>query len=268
MEEKKSMWEKAGPLMMVAIVAMAFGLGYFYNKSQTPVPTPAPLQQQAGAQQAEPTAAPVTILTIKSLFANNDLIHFGTADQKLLLVEISDPSCPYCSIASGKNSALNKSAGGGRFTLVADGGTYVAPVPEMKKLVEAGKAGFVWIFSPGHGNGEMGTKALFCANEKGKFWDVHDLLMNEKGYDLLNNTVKNDKTQSQTLANFLAPAVDASFMKSCLDSGKYEDRITKDPQVAASLGVRGTPGFFINTTNFAGAYSWNDMKRAAETALK
>lgn len=249
--------------MLVAIIAMAFGLGYFYNKSQTPAAVPNAPTQQAAAQ---PAAVQVSMKTIQGLFGNKDLIRFGDTSKKILFVDVTDPSCPFCQIAAGKNGELNKQ--NARFTLVADGGTYVAPVPEMRKLVDAGSASYVFIYSPGHGNGEMGTKALYCADEKGKYWDVHDMLMNAKGYDLLNNTVKNDKTQSGTLADYLKPVIDSGFMKSCLDSGKYDGRIAEDTQLATSLGVQGTPGFFVNTTNFAGAYSWTDMKSAVDTALK
>jgi protein-disulfide isomerase len=138
----------------------------------------------------------------------------------------------------------------------------------MKKLVDAGQASFVYIYYPGHGNGEMGMKALYCANEKGKFWEAHNLIMSDAGYTLMNSTVKNDKTQSQTVANFLKSVVDASFMKSCLDSGKYDARLQSDLALATSLGIQGTPSFYVNATNFGGAYSYTDMKSAVDAALK
>lgn len=200
---------------------------------------------------------------IKSLFVDGNLV-FGNKDSKLLFVEFTDPSCPYCHIAAGKNPELNKSAG---FTLVADGGTYVAPVTEMKKLVDEGKAAMVIIYTNGHGNGRLGAQAMYCANEKGKFWEVHDLLMTNAGYNLINNEVKNDKANSGKLASFLASVIDSNFMNDCLSSAKYEAKITSDDSSAATYGVNGTPGFFINDRNFAGAYSWNDMKGVAEQYL-
>lgn len=215
------------------------------------------------AQVPQPTVQPeaavkVSIDQIKALFNDKNLV-IGDPNSKNLLVEIADPSCPYCHIAAGHNPSLNKEVGD-RFTLVADGGTYVAPVPEMKKLVDSGKAAFVYIYTSGHGNGEMGTKALYCADEKGRFWQVHDKLMTSEGYDLLNNVVKNDKSKSQELASFLSDAMSASDLKSCLESGKYDAKLSEDTALAQSLGVRGTPGFFVNTAQFAGAYSWTEMQ--------
>ncbi|MFA6007574.1 MAG: thioredoxin domain-containing protein, partial [Candidatus Shapirobacteria bacterium] len=208
----------------------------------------------------------VTIDQVKALFNSNNMV-FGDKNSKLLIVEFSDPSCPYCSIATGLNAALNKQAGS-QFLLKADGGTYVAPEPELRKLAESGKAGFVWLYAMGHGNGELATQALYCANESGKFWQVHDLLMGAKGYDLLNNTVKNDKTQTGVLADFLKSAVDVTKMKNCLDSGKYAGRITSDEALAKGMAFEGTPYFILNTTRFAGAYSYTDMQSAVDAALK
>lgn len=229
--------------------------------------TPQAAAQVPAQQQAQPAQPTVSLDQIKKLFTEGNNLKFGDEKRKALFVEFSDPSCPYCHIAAGLNSDLNKQVGD-RFKLVADGGSYVAPVIEMKKLVDAGKASFVWIYSPGHGNGELGTKAMYCAYEKGKFWEVHDLLMTNEGYNLLNNEVKNDKANAGKLADFLKKAVDSGFLKSCLESGKYDARIASDTALAASYGAQGTPGFYINNTNFAGAYSWTDMRSIADAALK
>jgi protein-disulfide isomerase len=267
MSENNKPTDKLLPGLMIVVVIMAFVMGVMWNKLQDlekgGVQVAAD-QTTTGTQQ--PAGVSVDINKVKSLFEDSNLIVSGKKDSKLLFVEVADPSCPYCHIAAGLNPSLNKQVGG-QFIMVADGGTYVAPVLEMKKLVDQGKAALVYIYSPGHGNGELGTKAMFCAEEKGKFWDVHDLLYTDKGYSLLNDTVKNDKANSGQLAQFLSSAVDSSFMQSCLESGKYDERLTKNVEVARSLGVGGTPGFFVNETFFEGAYSFNDMKSAVEAAL-
>lgn len=241
----------------------AFAYVKIQNLEKGVASTPTTVTQQAAQQPAQPQ---ISLDTIKGLFGKN-IIKFGDANKKLLLVEVSDPSCPYCHVAGGANKEIGAQMGP-QFKAVSDGGTYLPPVPEMKKLVDSGKAGFVWIYSPGHGSGEMGTKAMYCAYEAGKFWQVHDLLMSSAGYDLLNNKVKNDKTQSQVMADFLAKAMNSGDMKKCLDGGKFDSRLGEDTALATSLGVQGTPGFFVNSTNFAGAYSWTDMKTVADAALK
>lgn len=258
-------------IFMPVLVLIALGLSFFSGTMWQKVKNLENGGSVAGtAANPQPTQPKVNLSQIKDLFSK-DLIKFGDDKRKVLFVEISDPSCPYCHAAGGLNPELNRQMDptNNTFKLVSDGGKYVAPIPEMRKLVESGKASLVYIYSPGHGNGEMGMKALYCANEKGKFWEVHDLLMTNKGYDFLNNTIQNDKTKSGDMATFLKSAVDPSFLKECLDSGKYDARLTSDTQLAQTLGFQGTPHFFVNATAFPGAYNWTgDMKSAVDAALK
>ena len=267
---EKGLFEKLGPVLIVFSVVMAFAIGILWEKVSNleggSIKTTSTAAPTAAAAAQQPAQIQVSMDQIKKLFGQ-DLIKFGDGNRNLLFVEVEDPSCPYCHIAAGANKELNAQAGD-RFKLVSDGGTYVAPVPEMKKLVDSGQASLVYIYTPGHGSGEMGMKALYCAYEQGRFWQVHDLLYSNEGYNLLNNTIKHDKTKSQQIADFLKSAADTNKLKSCIDSGKYDSRLTSDTQLASSIGVSGTPGFFVNTTNFAGAYSWNDMKAAVDAALK
>lgn len=259
---KKSLAEKLFPFLVIVLIAMSFGLGSLWTKVKYLENGSSSLgtNTNTAAQQQQPVPVNVDINDIKALFKKN-LVKFGDEKKKNLLVEVADPSCPFCHAAAGKNPELSKQMGT-QFILTADGGTYVAPVVEMKKLVDSGQAGYVYIYSNGHGNGEVATKALYCAYDQGRFWQAHDKLMSNDGYTIINNVVKNDKTKHREMADFLAGAVNTSELKSCLDSGKYDSRIAEEQQLAASLGVSGTPGFFVNESNFAGAYSWNDMKGA------
>lgn len=263
--EEKSFFEKASPLFILLSIILAFFVGTLWQRVRTLEKGNAErVQQGATAAPSQAENAKVSMDTIRGLF-DKDVIKFGSKDSKLIFVEVSDTSCPFCGIASGKNPELNNS--NPRFKLVKDGGTYKAPVEEMKKLLDEGKASFVYIYFPGHGAGEMGAKALYCAYEMDKFWQVHDLLMSSAGYNLLNDKVQNDKTKSGELSQFLKSVVDAAKMKSCLDSGKYDSRLASDMSLASSLGVQGTPGFFVNDTRFDGAYSFSDMEPVVKAAL-
>ena len=254
----------AGAVLLGCLI-ISGTLAYISTKVVKSVATTAnTTADQAAAQPGD--AAKVTLDQVKALFTEKN-ITFGKKDSKVLFVEFSDPSCPYCHVASGKNPNLNKQAGA-QFTMAKDGGTYLPPVPEMKKLVDAGKAAFVWLYANGHGNGELGTQALYCAKEKGKFWEVHDLLMSEAGFKLMNEQVKNDVAKAGDMADFLKSAVKADDMKACLESGKYKDRLSSDMAIAQQFGFKGPPSFFVNTTNFGGAYSYKDMAPVVEKALQ
>lgn len=257
---------KGNNFLVALLVVLAFVAGYLFFKvqslEQTKTTANVTTTQPDTQQPSKPT---VTIDKIKGLFASG-FAKTGDANKKVLFVEISDPSCPFCHFAAGKNPELSKESG--RFQYVTDGGTYTPPVTEMKKLVDEGKASFVWLYSNGHGNGELGAQALYCAYEKGKFWEAHDLLMSNSGYDLLNTKMKNDKANIPLLVDFLSPQVDATFMKSCLESGKYADTLKRDQQLATALGFQGTPDFFVNTTNFGGAVDYKNMDATVQDALK
>jgi len=277
-KRKSNLSERLVPPLFLATIALSFVTGMLYEKVSSLTRALGTSTALGGSQQAQgdtrttttdqggnTSAGTISKDKLKEIF-NSDVIKFGKADAKIIFLEVADPSCPFCHIAGGLNPQLNAQVGD-RFKLVSDGGTYVAPVPEMKKLVDSGKAAFVWIYTPGHGNGEIATEAFYCAYEKGKFWQVHDKIMTNEGYNLVNNVVKNDKSKSKELADFLSGVIDPGFLKSCIDSGKYDERLKKESDLARSIGITGTPGFYINDKIFRGAYSFSDMESVVNQEL-
>lgn len=254
---RPGLFERLAPILLVISIGLAFMVGVLWQKVAN-LEKGGVTTTTTGAAQAQPNPT-ISLDTVKGLFSK-DLIKFGDANRKVLFVEVSDPSCPYCHIAGGKNKTLIKG--------FDKDGKYVAPVPEMKKLVDEGKASYVLIYSPGHGAGEMGMKALYCAYEQGKFWEANDLIMADAGYTLLNDVVKNDKAQTQKIVDFLNGVLDATKLKECLGSGKYDVRLTSDTALATELGTSGTPFFAVNATTFPGAYNYTDMKSVVDAALK
>lgn len=261
---KTSIFERLVPALLVITVGLAFLVGTLWQKVENLSKGGTTNTAGTGQQQA-PTPVKIDKKQIEAVF-DREVVKFGNKDSKVLFVEFTDPSCPYCHIAGGKNPELNKQVGT-QFTLVSDGGNYLAPVPEMRKLVEDGKASLAILYFNGHGNGELSTKALYCAYDEGKFWEAHDLLMTSAGYDFVNNVAKNDIANVDKLVDFLKSA-DIKDLKNCLESEKYAERLQEEMNLGLELGVSGTPGFFVNENNFAGAYSFNDMKSVVDSLLK
>lgn len=246
-------------LMVIALVVGSYLLGVYKTRTEYLEKASANTVAAVGqpAQAAQPTPKPIDMAKVNSLVADKSNLVFGNRDAKLKFIEFSDPSCPYCHVAAGLNPELSKQMNP-RFVPVADGGSYQPPVVEIKKLVDAGKASLTWIYTPGHGNGELGTLALYCANEQGKFFEAHDKIMTNAGYTLMNEKIKNDRTKFGEIANFLKGSLDTAKLKSCLDSKKYEARISSDPQIASGFGYGATPTFFINDKAVEGASSWDE----------
>lgn len=259
--------QKSGPSMVLVLllIAISFFTGFLFFKVQNLEKGGGTAQQLAQQQQQQqPPVVKVKLDQIKKLFTK-DSISFGDANRKVLFVEISDPSCPYCHVADGLDSAAIP---GDQFKYVSEGGKYNPPVPAMRKLVDEGKASYVMLYANGHGSGELAMQSLYCAHEKGKMWETHDLLMTQAGFDLINNTVKNDKANIPQLVDYLSSAVDSNFLTDCLQSAKYSSRLGQDQQTATTLGFQGTPHFFVNETAFGGAQDYTMMESAVNAALK
>lgn len=244
--------------MVILLVVGAYFIGVYKTETEYLKKGAANTVAQVGqpAQAAQQTT-PTTVDEAKVLAKfDGKHITFGDKNAKLVITEVSDPSCPYCHVAGGVHPELAAQMGS-QFKAVKDGGTYQPAVPEIRKLVDAGKASFLWIYAPGHGNGEVGTQALYCAYEQGKFWQAHDILMSKVGYDLLNNTVKNDLTQSKLVTAALSKVLDGGKLQSCLDSKKYASQPADDTAFVQSLGFGATPTFFLNDKVVEGAASWD-----------
>lgn len=80
--------------------------------------------------------------------------------------------------------------------------------------------------------------AAHCANEMGKFWQMHDaLLSNQKALNRLGKDAI-----SQYADEMLINKVE--FNK-CIDENRYGKHISKDIEDAGSLGITGTPSFIV-----------------------
>ncbi|MFH1244306.1 MAG: thioredoxin domain-containing protein [bacterium] len=250
-------------LMVILLVAGAYFLGVYKTKTEflEKGVTAGETAQQGEAQPTAPTS--VDLAKIKEKFDGKH-ITFGDRDAKTVITLVSDPSCPYCHIAGGLHPELNNTST--QFKLVKDGGTYVAAVPEIEKMVKAGEASFIFLYSMGHGSGELATQALYCAHEQNKFWEANDALMTKAGYDLLNDVVKNDLTQSAKVVKLLGKAVDGGKLQTCLDSKKYVGQPAEDmafvQELAAPAAGFGTPTFFVNDKVVEGAQPWSAIEAA------
>ena len=94
-----------------------------------------------------------------------------------------------------------------------------------------------------HNNAQISAEAANCASDQGKFWEYHD--------KLFENQTKLDKPNLVQYAEQLQ--LDAAAFNECLDSGKYTVDVLQDMSEGQSVGVTGTPAFFINGRFLNGA---------------
>ena len=159
----------------------------------------------------------------------------GPEDAKVVIVEFSDYTCPYC--AKFANEV------------------------EPKILENYGdKVKFVFRDFPVHGEiAYKGAEAADCAGEQGKYWEFHRILY-EKQREWMSNT-----SMLYTYAEQLGLNVTA--FKACLDSGKYKSEVDKDLQDGMSYGVTGTPTFFINGKKIVGYMPYEEFAKLIDKEL-
>lgn len=141
----------------------------------------------------------------------------GDAKATVVLLEFSDYQCPFC-----RRHA-------------------VQVLPEiLKNYVDTGKVKFAMKEFPIaslHPESARASHAALCAQDQGKYWEMHDLLF-ASTRDISAETLK---------AHAAKLDLKASRFAACLDEEKDKDRLAADMELGGKLGVSGTPTFFLGT---------------------
>ncbi len=96
-----------------------------------------------------------------------------------------------------------------------------------------------------------------CADEQGKFWQMHDKLFKESP----NLDIDNLKKYATELK------LDGIKFDDCLDSGRYALEVEKDFDDGLKLGITGVPTFFINKKMIRGNKPIEEFKEIIEDEL-
>ena len=109
-----------------------------------------------------------------------------------------------------------------------------------------------------HKQARDAARFAILAQEKGKFWEVHDKLF--------------ENTRNINEARFLEIAKEVGIpeaeVKAVLAEKRYEDRINAEMAEGKAGGVKGTPGNFVNGIWLRGAQPYEKFKATVEEALK
>ncbi|MDF1498339.1 MAG: thioredoxin domain-containing protein [Patescibacteria group bacterium] len=155
------------------------------------------------------------------LEVNENDIFKGPKDAKVTIIEFSDFECPFCK--KGKEN-----------------------IDEVLKIYgDEVKLVFKHFPLPSHSNAQKAAEASECANEQGKFWEMHDAMFEDQS----KLAVSDLKQTAQKIG-----LVTKEF-NNCLDSGKYEGKVKSDMGIGSEYGVGGTPAFFIGEDFLSGAQS-------------
>lgn len=92
-----------------------------------------------------------------------------------------------------------------------------------------------------------------CAGRQGKFWPMHDLLVERQ-------TQWRDLISAEGMFTQFAreAGVEEAALRRCLASGDVEETVIRDRDLGRSLGVQSTPTYFINDKMVVGGKSLTD----------
>jgi len=167
----------------------------------------------------------------------------GKPDAPVQVIEFADFECPAC----------------GQFATLTE--------PDIRKrLIEPGLISYRFYDFPlpVHRNTWQASNAAACADEQGKFWEMHEqLFTNQDRWD--GQATSRPKSQFQQYARAIGLNVDQ--WEACYDARKYEPRIKANEAFATKRGVNQTPTFVIGTKMIGGAISYDRFKAYVDSAL-
>ncbi len=156
----------------------------------------------------------VNIKGVEFEIGNNPVL--GSDAAGLILVEFTDYQCPYCSRYVQET-----------FPKITD------------QYVERGALRYAVIDQPLpiHPLARKAAEASHCANDQGKFWEMHKLMMS-----------KQDSLKD--LSSYAVSAkLDISEFENCIKTEKYKEDVGNDMAQAQRLGINGVPGFIIGSVD-------------------
>lgn len=162
-----------------------------------------------------------------------DAPSIGNPDAPITVVEFSDFECPFCQLHQATLTKLRETYGD-RLRLV------------YKHYPLAG-----------HPAARKAAEASMCANDQGRFWEMHDGMFAQ-----MNKLAVDDLKE---LAESLG--LDTETFNECLDSGRWAAWVEQDLAQGKEVGVTGTPALFINGIVVSGAASYETIAAVIDEEL-
>lgn len=104
----------------------------------------------------------------------------------------------------------------------------------------------------------LAAEAALAAWEQGKYWEMHD--------KLIENSPFLDRENLLKIAREIG--LDLEPFKQALDTMKHRELIERDRQLASELGVFGTPTFFVNGRKVVGHPPYPSFAKIIEEELE
>ena len=169
----------------------------------------------------------------------------GSADAKVEIMEFADFECPAC------------------------GNFFVITEPDIRKnLIATGLIRYTFYDFPlvnAHRNTIPASMSAACADDQGKFWEMHDALFNGQ-VEWNGLATKNPRGVISTYAQKLG--LDMTKWNTCMDAGTHADRIKSNYAFGMLKQVGSTPTFVVNGRMLqGGSANYDELKAAVDAAI-
>jgi protein-disulfide isomerase len=168
----------------------------------------------------------------------------GKVDAPVKIVEFADFECPSCA------------------------GWATVTEPDVRtRIINAGLANLTYYDFPltQHRNTVAASNAAACADDQGKFWQMHDRLFQAQD-EWNGEATEAPKPFFQRYAREIG--LDVPKWEACYDARKYQKRIAANLADGLRRGVNSTPTFIIGNRLYPGMRSYDEMKRLIDSVAK
>ena len=198
----------------------------------------------ADAYVAPPQEAPQPESTPRGpVEVNTDgAFSIGDADAPVVIVEFTDFQCPFCSRH------------------------FLQTFPQIKaEYVDTGKVRYVFMdfpLSSIHPQAQLAAEAARCAGDQAFHAEMHDLLFSRQD-------AWNGRDDVATIFSGFAAelGLDTVAFDACLKAGTHREAVLANLDYGISLGIDGTPAFFVNGNFISGAQPFEVFQQAIESLL-
>jgi protein-disulfide isomerase len=168
----------------------------------------------------------------------------GKVDAPVKIIEFADFECPSC------------------------GGWATVTEPDVRtRIINAGLANLTFYDFPltQHRNTLAASNAAACADEQGKFWQMHDRIFQSQ--DEWNGEAT--EAPKPFFKRYATEAgLDAAKWETCYDARKYQKRIAANLADGIRRGVNSTPSFIIGGRMYPGMRSYDELKGIVDSLAK
>jgi protein-disulfide isomerase len=168
----------------------------------------------------------------------------GKVDAPVKILEYADFECPSC------------------------GGWATVTEPDVRsRIINAGLANLTYYDFPltQHRNTLAASNAAACADEQGKFWQMHDRIFQAQE-EWNGEATEQPKPFFKRYAGEVG--LDVSKWEACYDARKYQKRIGANLADGLRRGVNSTPTFVIGNRLYPGMRTYDEIKSLVDSIAR